>query len=146
MVGHLFVYKLKSKNVFIREYLCDCKISSHSQKFKNCHKIVESESNNNNVLPHETVICADRDPGINTGIKNLINDKNIFVAAKIQKYSKNLRLLQNMIVNLMNDTRDRYYSRISNKLNNSHVSRKASWSNLIMFLNRKNFDYSTFVL
>ena len=31
-----------------------------------------------NFIPHETVICDDRDaPWINTRIKNLINDKNI---------------------------------------------------------------------
>ena len=50
-----------------------------------------------NFIPHETVMmCDDRDPPwINTRIKNLINDKkylikNIFVAAKTLKYSKNL--------------------------------------------------------
>ena len=44
-----------------------------------------------NFIPHETVICDDRDPPwINTRIKNLINDKKYFVAAKTQTYSKNL--------------------------------------------------------
>ena len=37
----------------------------------------------------------------------------------------------------MNDSRDRYYTRISNKLNDSHVSPEAYWSNLKMFLNKK---------
>ena len=43
-----------------------------------------------NFIPHETVVCDDRDPPlwINARIKNSINDekyftKNIFVAAKI---------------------------------------------------------------
>ena len=48
-----------------------------------------------------------------------------------------MKLLQNNIVNLMNDSRDRYYTRTSNKLNDSHVSPEAYWSNLKMFLNKK---------
>ena len=36
-----------------------------------------------------------------------------------------MKLLQSNIVNLMNDSRDRYYTRISNKLNDSHVSPEA---------------------
>ena len=38
----------------------------------------------------------------------------------------------------MNDSIDRYCTRISNKLNGSHVSAKEYWSILKMFLNDKN--------
>ena len=58
----------------------------------------------------------------------------IFVAAKTQKYSKNL-----------NYFKIRCYTGISNKLNDAHVFHKVNWSIFKMFLNnKKNFDYSTF--
>ena len=37
----------------------------------------------------------------------------------------------------MNDSKDRYYARISNKLNDSQVFPKVYWSILKMFLNNK---------
>ena len=46
MVGHLFVYEPNSKNVFIGEYLCDCK-SCLLLELQNCLNISESESNDN---------------------------------------------------------------------------------------------------
>ena len=50
------------------------------------------------------------------------------------------KLLQNKIVKLTNDSREKYYTRKSNKLNDSHVSPKAYWSILKMLLNKnKNF-------
>ena len=93
-----------------------------------------------NFIPHETLICDDRDPPwINTRIKNLINDKKILYkkylrSGKNTKVFEEFKLLQNKIVNLTNDSRDRYYTRISNKLNDPHVSPKAYWSILKMFL------------
>ena len=82
-----------------------------------------------NFVPHET-ICDDRDPHwINNQIKNLINDKKILYkkylrSGKNTKLFKEFKLLQNKIVNLANDSRDRYFIRIYNKLNNPHVSPK----------------------
>ena len=81
-----------------------------------------------NFIPHETLICDDRDPPwINTQIKNLINDKKILYkkylrSGKNTKLFEEFKLLQNKIVYLTNDSRDKYYTRISNKLNDSHVS------------------------
>ena len=97
-----------------------------------------------NFIPHETVICDERDrPWINTRIKTLINDKKILYkkylrSGKNTKVFEEFKLLQNKIVNLTNDSRDRYYTRISNKLNDSHIFPKANWSILKMFLNNKN--------
>ena len=76
------------------------------------------------------------------GIKNLINDKKILYkkhlrSGKNTKVFEEFKLLQNKIVNLTNDLRDRYYTRISNKLNDSPVPPKAYWSILKMFLNNK---------
>ena len=82
-------------------------------------------------IPHETVMCDARDPHwINALIKNLIDDKKIFYkkylrSGKNTKVFEEFKLPQNKIVNLTNDSRDRYYTRISNKLNDSHVSSKA---------------------
>ena len=96
-----------------------------------------------NFIPHETVICDGKHPPwINTRIKNLINIKKILYkkylrSGKNTKVFEEYKLLQNKIVNLTNDSRDMYYTRISNKLNDSHVSLKAYWSILKMFLNNK---------
>ena len=84
-----------------------------------------------NFISHEPVICDERDPPwINARIKNLINDKNIHYKKYLRrdKYTKvieEFKLLQKKIVNLTNDSRDRFYSRKSNKLNNFHVSPKS---------------------
>ena len=97
-----------------------------------------------NFIPHETVTCDERDrPWINTRIKNLINDKKILYkkylrSGKNTKVFEEFKLLQNKIVNLTNDSRDRYYTRISNKLNDAHIFPKANWSISKMFLNNKN--------
>ena len=94
-----------------------------------------------NFISHEPVKCDERDPSwINAPIKNLINDKNIHYKKYLRrdKYTKEeFKLLQKKIVNLTNDSRDRIYSRKSNKLNNFHVSLKAYWSVLKMVLNNK---------
>ena len=46
MVGRFFVFETNSKNILIREYLCDCK-SSLLLEFQNCLNSSESESNDN---------------------------------------------------------------------------------------------------
>ena len=46
---------------------------------------------------------------------------------KNNKVFEEFKLLQNKIVDLTNDSRDRCYTRISNKLNDSHLSLKAYW-------------------
>ena len=74
---------------------------------------------------HETVTCDDRDPPwVNTWIKILIDDKKILYkkylrSGKNTKVFEELKLLLNKIVSLTNDSSDRYYIRLSNKLNYS---------------------------
>ena len=76
-----------------------------------------------NFIPHETVICDDRGPTwINTRIKKLIKGKKILykkylLSGKNTKVFEEFKLLQNKIINLTNDSRDRYYTRICNTLN-----------------------------
>ena len=66
------------------------------------------------------VICDDKDPPwLNTRIKNLISYKKYFINifSWRQKHKiEEFKLLQNKVVNLTNDLRDRYYTRTSNKL------------------------------
>ena len=87
-----------------------------------------------NFIPHETIICDDRDPSWKSSrVKNLINDKEILYkkclcSGKNRKVFEKFKVLQNKIVHLTNDSRVRYYTRICNKLNDSHVSPKAYWS------------------
>ena len=86
-------------------------------------------------VPHKTVICDGRDPPwINT---RKILYKKYFCSSKNTKLFEKFKLLQNKTLNLANDSRDRYYTRISNKLNDLHVSLKACWSILKMFLNNQ---------
>lgn len=53
--------------------------------------------------------------------KSLRSGKNV-------KVLKEYKLLQNKIINLKNDSKDIYYTRISNKFNNPQVSPKAYMS------------------
>ena len=76
-------------------------------------------------------MCDDRDPPwINTRIKNLTIKtlyKKYLRGSKNTKIFEEFKLLQNKIVSLTNDSRDWYYTRISNKLNHPHVPPKAYW-------------------
>ena len=79
---------------------------------------------------------------INTRIKNLINYKTIlydkyFCSGKNKKLFEGFKPLQNKIVNLKNDSKDLYITRISNKLNDSHVFPKVYLLILKRFLNNK---------
>ena len=73
------------------------------------------------------VICDDTDPPwINTRTTGIINAKNILCkkclcCGKNTKVFEEFKLLQNKIVNLKNDSRDKYYTRISNKRNDSGI-------------------------
>ena len=63
--------------------------------------------------------------------------KKYLRSGKNTKVFEEFKLLQKKIVNLTNNSRDRYYTRISNKLNDFHISPKVYWSILKMFLNNK---------
>ena len=81
-------------------------------------------------------------PWINTRIKNLINYKKMlydkyFRSGKNKNVFEEFKPLQNMIVNLKNHSKDLYITRISNKLNHSHVFPKVYLLILKMFLNNK---------
>ena len=97
-----------------------------------------------NFIPHEVVICDNRDPPwINARTRNVISNSKILCkkylcSNKNTKVFEEFKLPQNKIVNLMINSRDRYYTRISNKLTDSHVFPKAFWSILKILLNSEN--------
>ena len=96
-----------------------------------------------NYIPHETITCDDIDPPwINKNIKQLILQKN-------QAYKSNLRsnkslqfldhfqFLQTKLNSLIEESKEKYYVRLSKKLLDPQTSPKSYWSILKTFLNNK---------
>ena len=96
-----------------------------------------------NFIPHETVLCDDRDPPwFNTEIKSLIHEKNItFKRFRSDRQNSCLRRQLNCLQDCLNDSieasKQKYYGRMTNKLTNVEKSSKAYWSLLKTFLNNK---------
>ena len=95
-----------------------------------------------NFIPHETIICDDRDPPwINNRIKKLIYERN----SLYKDYRKNndtqifekLTLLQKKLHLAMEESKDTYYSDLSTKLAKQNSNPKTYWSVLKRFLNNK---------
>ena len=96
-----------------------------------------------NFIPHETIICDDRDPPwINSKIKKVIHEKNKEHKKYINNKS-NFLLLQNInnlqahIKTLIDVLKQKYFSRISQKLESTSINTKCYWSLLKTFLNNK---------
>ena len=96
-----------------------------------------------NFIPHETVLCDDRDPPwFNNKIKSLIHEKNItFKRLRSDRRNSCLRRQLNCLQDRLNDSieasKQKYYCRMTNKLTNAEKSSKAYWSILKSFLNNK---------
>ena len=95
-----------------------------------------------NFIPHETIICDDRDPPwINNRIKKLIYEGN----SLYKDYRKNndtqifekLTLLQKKLHLAMEESKDTYYSNLSTKLAKQKSNPKTYWSVLKRFLKNK---------
>ena len=104
---------------------------------------VDQSINSLNFIPHETVTCNDRDPPwINSKIKGLIQEKNIAKKCYFQN-NKDIQLfrrfqyIQNLLTATTELSKEKFYSRISNKLMDPTTSRKAYWSILKTYLNNK---------
>ena len=88
-------------------------------------------------------MCSDRDPPwFNSKIKHLIQEKNN--AYQIYQNNKadtciinKLNFLQDSLKNLIEMSKQKYYSRIANKLTIIRKSPKTYWSLLKLFLNNK---------
>ena len=97
----------------------------------------------NNFIPHETIVCDDKDPPwFNKAIKYLIQKKKD-TFKKYRKSNNNiqllqrLRLLQEKLNPFISTSKQSYYSRMSTKLTKFHKSSKAYWSLLKTFLNNR---------
>ena len=96
-----------------------------------------------NYIPHETIICNDRDPSwINEDIKQLILDKNHACKSYIRsdkslQFLNQFQFLQTKLISLIEESKNQYYIRLSHKLLDPNTSQKSYWSILKTFLNNK---------
>ena len=96
-----------------------------------------------NFITHEYIICNDRDPPwFNCKIKSLIQEKNnayqLYRNNKANACFRNrLNVLQHSFKNLIKMSKQKYYSRIANKLTMTQKSSKTYWFLLKLFLNNK---------
>ena len=96
-----------------------------------------------NFIPHETIIFDDRDPPwINKEIKKLMLEKNL--AFKSYCYSnksvflfEKFKALQYRLNISIEESKEKYYTKLSSRLANPLTSPKTYWSILKTFLNNK---------
>ena len=98
-----------------------------------------------NYIPHETITSDKRDPPwINKDIKQLILDKNHACKSYIRndtslQFFNQFQFLQIKLSSLIEESKNRYYTRLSHKLLDHKISQKSYWSILKTFLNNKKF-------
>ena len=106
----------------------------------------------NNFIPHEIILCNYKDPPwFNNRIKTLIQQEN--ASYKIYCHNKDnpdliyrLQFLQELLSTSIESSKDRYYTRIANRLNNTQKNTKTYWSLLkILFKQYKNPAYTTVI-
>ena len=96
-----------------------------------------------NYIPHEAIICDDRDPPwINKDIKQLILDKNHAHKSygrndKSLQFFNRFKFLQTKLIFLIEESKNQYYTLLSHKLLHPKTSQKSYWSILKTFLNHK---------
>ena len=94
-----------------------------------------------NYIPHETITCDDRDPPwINKNIKQLILEKNqasksYLPSKKSLQFLNQFQFLQTKLNSLIEESKEKYYARLSKKLLDPQTSPKSYWSILKTFLN-----------
>ena len=96
-----------------------------------------------NFIPHEIVVCNNKDPTwSNNRIKTLIQKKN--ATYKIFRHHSDhpeliyrVKFLQERLSTFIQSSKERYYTRIANRLNNTQKSSKTYWSFLKIFSNNK---------
>ena len=93
--------------------------------------------------PHETILCDDKDrPWFKSRIKSLLQHKNK-IFKNYTKSKDNIQLLiklnflQERLNGLITKSKNNYYERMANKLNNLQKSSKPYWSPLKCLLNNK---------
>ena len=96
-----------------------------------------------NFIPHERIVCDDRDPPwMNGEIKNLINEKNLAYKSYC-RFNRDVflfekfKFLQNQLNVSIENSKQTYYSKLSIKLANPATSTKTCRSIVQTFLNNK---------
>ena len=96
-----------------------------------------------NFIPHETILCDDKDPPwFNSRIKSFLHGKNK-IFKNYRKNKTNLQLLnklnfaQEQLNGLITISKNNDYERMVKKLNNLQRNSKAYWSLLRCLLNNK---------
>ena len=96
-----------------------------------------------NFIPHEVIVCDDKDPPwFNGKIKLLINEKLRTYNAYRKNIGnsqlhKNLSSLQQRLRDPMDDSKQKYFLRLIQNLNTIQKSTKAYWALLKIFLNNR---------
>ena len=110
-----------------------------------------------NFIPHEIIVCDDKDPPwFNKRIKSLIQEGALLLEI-IRKNRNNVEILtclnnfNDRLALLINTTKQNFYSKILEKLQNTQRSPKEYWSLLKIFLNNKKiipplYDKNEFVI
>ena len=99
-----------------------------------------------NFIPHETIICDDRDPPwINNTIKKLIYERNSLCKDcrknnDTQTFEK-LTLLQKKLHLAVEESKNTYCSNLSTKLVKQKSNPKTYWSGLKRFLNNRKIPW-----
>ena len=96
-----------------------------------------------NFIPHEIIVCNDKDPPwFYNSIKTLIQEKN--ATHKIYRHNKDnpdliyrLQVLQERLSTSVESSKERFYARVANRLNNIKKSSKTYLPLLNIFLNNK---------
>ena len=99
-----------------------------------------------NFMPHERIVCDDQDPPwINKEIKILINEKNSAYKS-YYRFNRNVllfekfKVLQSQLNVSIENSKQRYYSKLSSNLATPAASSKTFWSILKTFLNNKKIS------
>ena len=96
-----------------------------------------------NFIPHETITCDDRDPPwINKEIKKLMLEKNLAFKSycyfnKSMFFFEKFKALQYQLNMSIEESKEKYYTKLSSRLADPLTSPKTYWSILKTFLNNK---------
>ena len=96
-----------------------------------------------NVIPHETIVCDDRDPPwINKEIKKLMIEKNLVFKSyccsnRNMFLLEKFKALQYQFHISIEESKEKYYTKLSSRLADPLTSPKTYWSILKTFLNNK---------
>ena len=100
-----------------------------------------------NFIPHETIICDDRDPPwINKEIKKLMLERNLafksyFWSNESMFLFEKLKALQYQLNISIEESKEKHYTKLSSRLADPLTSPKKYWSILKTFLNNKKIPY-----